>query len=196
MKSIKSKITDAVKRELSKSNIGAHTLDHIMRVHLLSMTLSEGENANVRVLEAAALLHDIGRPREDETGISHSIISGDMSREILKEFEYTEEEIEQVVAAIRTHRFSEDIEPTTFEGQILSDADKLDALGAIGIYRAIAQAVSSGRGIAGFLTHADEKLLKLRDLMYTNKAKVLAIKRHDVLESFVNLLREELQSYS
>ncbi|TFG30194.1 HD domain-containing protein [Candidatus Thorarchaeota archaeon] len=192
MKSIRLKIIDAVKSELAKTDRGAHTIDHIMRVHKISMLLTEGQNGNTRVIEAAALLHDIGRPREEETGISHSILSGDMSRKVLKDIGYRDDEIEQVVAAIRTHRFSEGIEPTTREGQILSDADKLDAIGAIGIYRAIAQAAASGRGIQGFLKHADEKLLKLRDLMFTEKAKKMATTRHEILESFVNLLREEM----
>ena len=192
--SIKSILLERVKKELSLSPKGAHTLDHTIRVNSLSLTLSEGLNVNTRVLEAATLLHDIGRPKEDETGISHSILSGRIGEVILKELGYAPNEINQVVEAIRTHRFSEGIEPTSIEGQILSDADKLDAIGAIGIYRAIAQAVASGRGITGFLKHADEKLLKLHSLMYTAKAKHLAEERHMFLESFVNQLREEIRS--
>jgi uncharacterized protein len=96
------------------------------------------------------------------------------------------------VGAIRTHRYSEGLEPTSIEGEILSDADKLDAMGAIGIYRAIAQATVSERGITGFLEHADEKLLRLHDLMYTDEAKPMAQERHDVLANFVRRLRDEL----
>lgn len=189
--STKRRITNFVKKELSKSNLGAHTLDHTMRVHTLSIQLSEGLPVNMRVLEAAALLHDVGRPREVESNISHSILSGDMSKECLRDFEYTAEEIEQVVDAIRTHRYSENIEPHSIEGKILSDADKIDAIGAIGIYRAIVQAAASGRGIQGFLNHADEKLLRLKERMYTVRAKELAAKRHEVLSIFVDQLREE-----
>lgn len=192
--SVTSKIIEVVRKIFSDSEKGAHTLDHIMRVHSLSIQLSEGENVNTKVLEAAALLHDIGRPKEEVTGISHSILSGEMSREILEELHFTADEVERVIEAIRTHRFSEGIEPTSLEGQILSDADKLDAIGAIGIYRAVAQAASSGRGIEGFLKHADEKLLKLHGLMYTAKAGFLAEDRHGFLKSFVNRLREETRS--
>ena len=65
-------------------------------------------------------------------------------------------------------------------------------MGAIGIYRAIAQAESKGKGIVGFLQHADEKLLKLKDLMYTARGKELATKRHEVLQQFVEELRNEI----
>jgi uncharacterized protein len=189
--SAKSGIIDFVKRELSKSNLGAHTLDHTMRVYSLSMQLSEGQAVNLRVLEAAALLHDVGRPREEESNISHSILSGNMSRECLRRLGYTREEIEQIVNAIRTHRYSENIEPNSIEGQILSDADKIDAIGAIGVYRAIAQSAASGKGIQGFLNHADEKLLRLKSLMYTDPAKLLATERHETLLRFVKQLRLE-----
>jgi uncharacterized protein len=190
--SAQSKIIDFVRRELSKSNLGAHTLDHTMRVYSLSMQLSENLPVNRRVLEAAALLHDIGRPKEAESHISHSITSGEMARDILAMVGYSDLEIEQVVSAIRTHRFSEGIKPTSLEGQILSDADKIDAIGAIGIYRAIAQAVTSERGVHGFLQHANEKLLKLKDLMYTKPGKQLASERHEILNRFVEQLRQEL----
>jgi uncharacterized protein len=112
----------------------------------------------------------------------------------MREVGYTEHEIELVVQAIRTHRFSEGLAPTSIEGEVLSDADKLDAMGAIGVFRAIAQASMTGVGIDGFLIHADEKLLNLHKLMYTEQAKTLAEKRHVILDRFVNQLREEIQS--
>lgn len=189
----KSKIIDFMRKELSGFNSGAHTFDHTMRVYTLSMQISEGLPVSIRVLQAAALLHDVGRPRESETGISHSILSGEMSKSLLHELAYSESEIEQILDAIRTHRFSEGLEPNSIEGKILSDADKLDSMGAIGVYRAIAHGERRGRGMIGFLEHADEKLLKLKDLMYTEPGKLLAEKRHEVLQKFVDALRGELR---
>ena len=180
-----------VKEILSGPEQGAHTYDHTLRVHRISLTLGEALGANMRILGAAALFHDIGRPREAETGTSHAVLSGEMCRGVLQELEYTDVEIEEIVSAIRTHRFSEGLTPTSIEGEILSDADKLDAMGAIGVFRAIAQSQKTGVGIAGFLHHADEKLLKLRDLMYTEPARKMAEKRHRVLESYVDELRIE-----
>lgn len=180
-----------VRDTLSDPDQGAHTYDHTLRVHRIALELGEPLGANMRILGAAALFHDIGRPREVETGESHAVLSGEMCRGILKELDYSDTEIEEVVSAIRTHRFSEGLIPTTLEGEILSDADKLDAMGAIGVFRAIAQAQKTGVGIAGFLRHAEEKLLKLRNLMYTKPAREMAEKRHIVLESFVEELRDE-----
>ena len=189
------KIIDFVEKQLSDSKKGAHTFGHTMRVFALSIQIGENLPVSTRVVRAAALLHDVGRPKESETGVSHSILSGEMSKPLLQKLRYNETEIEQIIDAIRTHRFSEGIEPNSLEGKILSDADKLDAMGAVGIYRAIAQAESKGRGMIGFLEHADEKLLKLKDLMYTTKGKKLATERHDVLQRFVNEFRDELAKF-
>lgn len=187
------KIEEFVMQELVQAGRGAHTLDHTSRVYSLCMRFGVDLKANLRVLGAAALLHDVGRPREEETAVSHSILSGEMGRGILSESGFTDSEIDQVVDAIRTHRFSEGLEPNSLEGEILSDVDKLDAMGAIGVFRAIAQAASKGAGIEGFLTHADEKLLKLSSLMYTKPARFEAEFRHKTLEAYVNQLRSELQ---
>jgi uncharacterized protein len=115
-----------------------------------------------------------------------------MSRPLLERIGFSKSEIESTLDAIRTHRFSEGLEPTSLEGKILSDADKLDAIGAIGVFRAIAHAVETGVGLRGFLKHVDEKLLKLKELMHTKAALTLAKHRHRVLEAFVDQLRDEV----
>ncbi|MFX0107110.1 MAG: HD domain-containing protein [Candidatus Hodarchaeota archaeon] len=186
---------DAFARQLMvKSGNPGHSYEHVRRVYEISKRVGTLLNADMRVLSAAALLHDIGREREEETGISHSILSGQMGEEILKKVGFSNAEIEHVKSVIRTHRFSEGLEPDSLEGKILSDADKLDALGAIGVFRAISRASSRGDGIEGFLRHADEKLLKLRDLMYTDIAKEIAEERHSILEAFVSELRTETKA--
>jgi len=193
MESTHDQIEDFVRKKLAGNSKGAHTFDHTKRVYALSMRIGRELDADLKILGAAALLHDIGRPVEDETGVSHSILSGEMSEQILKEVGFDDAEIDKTVNAIRTHRFSEGIEPNSVEGRILSDVDKLDAIGAIGVFRAIAQASTKGRGIEGFLGHADEKLLRLKDLMYTDGARDIAEKRHSTLDAFVKQMREELQ---
>jgi len=186
-------IEQFVKEKLLLNGEGAHTLDHTRRVFALSIRIGKEMGADLKILGAAALLHDIGRQKEAITGVSHSISSGDMSQEILIRAGFVKSEIEKVVDAIRTHRFSERIEPNSLEGKILSDVDKLDAMGAIGVFRAIAQATSTSVGIEGFLSHADEKLLRLKNLMYTDGARAVAEERHRTLEMFVIQLREELE---
>lgn len=191
---IEQKLMNFVRRELSSYERGAHTFDHTLRVHKIAARIGRAEGADLRILLAAAILHDVGRTREKAEGISHSILSGTMSRGLLFELGYQEREVASILDAIRTHRFSEGMEPNSLEGQILSDADKLDAMGAIGVVRGIAQAMKDGRGIEGFLGHADEKLLKLHSLLYTEEAKRMGMKRHEVLEAFVVQLREEMQT--
>jgi len=186
------RIDSFVKQEMTRSDAGAHAYDHVKRVFSLAMRIGTTLGADLRVLGAAALLHDVGRANEEETGMSHSIVSGDMSVEILEEVGFSQDEIQSVRDAIRTHRFSEGLTPTSLEGEILSDADKLDALGAIGVVRAIAQAATTGVGAEVFLRHADEKLLKLHQMMYTEEGKKMAKDRHSVLSAFVTELRKEL----
>lgn len=185
-------IEEYVKQTLGDDEIGAHTYDHIERVLTLALDMAGEMRVNIRVLGASALLHDIGRPFEKQVEKSHSVLSGEMSVEILRNLGYYDSEIDSVIQAIRTHRFSEGLEPVNVEGEILSDADKLDAMGAIGVFRAIAQASVDNRGIEGFLQHAHEKLLRLRDLMYTEIGQQMAQERHKVLEEFVNQLEKEM----
>ncbi len=186
-------IDEFVKKELAGSELGAHTYDHTKRVLSIAREICEIQHADMRILSAAALLHDVGRPYEKNTGKSHAILSGEMSKEVLQRNGYNEDEISRVVDAIRTHRYSEGLKPNSLEGEILSDADKLDAIGAIGIFRAIAQASVSNRGIQGFLTHAEEKLLKLKEMMHTEHAKRIAKQRHSILQEFVSHLQTEYQ---
>ena len=188
------RIDTYVREILEENGEGAHTYDHTRRVLGICIEIGNSMGANLRILGAAALLHDVGRPFEKQLGKSHSVISGEIGREFLATCDYSDQEIESVVDAIRTHRFSEGIPPDSLEGRILSDADKLDAIGAIGIFRGIAQAAVSGRGIQGFLDHADEKLLRLRDLLYTEVAMRMAQERHLILDSFVKQLRREATS--
>ncbi|MHA1769167.1 MAG: HD domain-containing protein [Candidatus Thorarchaeota archaeon] len=191
---VESSLKEFVERQLSASEIDAHTLDHTVRVYRLAMQIGREVGADLRVLGAAAILHDVGRAREAREGISHAILSGEMSIDILKSLGFSESEIRGIVDAIRTHRFSEGLEPNSLEGRILSDADKIDAMGAIGVFRAVAQATRDGRGIQGFIRHAEEKLLRLRDLIYTDEARQIANEKHETLERFVEELRSEVDS--
>ena len=190
---IEHKLKKFVEGHLYSTEPGAHRFDHTIRVHAIAMRIGRKMGANLRVLSAAAILHDVGRLREKEEGVSHSILSGAMSKDLLSDLGFGDGEIVAILDAIRTHRFSEGLEPNSLEGQILSDADKLDAMGAIGAARGIAQAMKDERGITGFIAHADEKLLKLHTLLYTDEAKKMGEERHALLEAFVSQLRKEIE---
>ena len=114
---------------------GAHSYEHTLRVRQLCLLIGAKEDADLEILEAAALLHDIGRPEEEVTGESHAEIGANMAIAFLATTTFPSKKLSKVASAIRTHRFSENYQPKTIEGEILSDADKIDAMGALGLAR-------------------------------------------------------------
>ena len=173
---------------------GAHDLDHILRVTRLCEEVGEAEGADMGILIPAALFHDVARPAEKETGVPHQEEGARIAEEYFRQAGYDTERIAAIVHAIRTHRFSTGPEPETLEAQVLSDADKLDAMGAVGIARTFMRAGEHGEGIEGAVGHFHEKLLLLRERMYTDGAKEIAERRHALLEEFVERLNEETGS--
>ena len=171
---------------------GAHDLDHILRVTRLCEEIGRAESADMRILIPAALFHDIARPIEDETGIPHQEEGARIAEEYLRQAGYDPDRIAAITHAILTHRFSTGPEPETLEAQVLSDADKLDAMGAVGIARTFMRAGEHGDGIESAVGHIHEKLLKLRGLMYTEGAREIAGRRHALLQEFVDCLEDEI----
>ena len=107
---------------------------------------------------------------------------------------FPKEKLPLVASAIRTHRFSEDKRPELLEGEILSDADKLDAMGALGLARTIAESLVKQRGLQGMIEHVNQKLLKLNDQMFTRTGRHLAQPRHQLLIEFMRQLASEYQA--
>lgn len=173
---------------------GAHSYEHTLRVRELCRYIGAAEGADLEVLEAAALLHDIGRPEEEVTGKSHAKVGADMAVAFLATTPFPKEKLPQVASAIQTHRFSEQLPPESLEGKILSDADKLDAMGALGLARTIAESLVQQRGLLGTIVHIHRKLLQLKDLIHTDTAKRLAVPRHELLHNFMTQLASEYQT--
>ena len=120
-----------------KLTCSAHNLDHVMRVYNLCLVLAKyEENVDLEVLVPAALLHDIARVEEigDKTGkIDHAVLGSELAGDILKNMDYDEEKVEKIKHCILAHRYRTGNEPSTIEAKILFDADKLDAIGAVGV---------------------------------------------------------------
>ncbi|MBP2133694.1 uncharacterized protein J2128_001648 [Methanomicrobium sp. W14] len=170
---------------------GSHGLDHTLRVTRLCVEIGKAEGADMQILIPAALFHDVARPLEKETGIPHEEEGARIAEEYLRSNGCDENRIHAIVHAIRSHRYSTGTKPETPEAKILSDADKLDAIGAVGIARTFMQAGERGDGIEGATAHIHEKLLKLRELMYTDTAKEMAGERHTLLQQFAGALEDE-----
>lgn len=117
-----------------------HDKFHVDRVCRLAVRIAEEEKADLDVVRASVLLHDIARAMEDEGRIEdHAVEGAKMAREVLEEVGFPEEKIEKVVHCIQVHRFRKGVETETLEGKILQDADRLDIIGAIGLARVFAR---------------------------------------------------------
>jgi len=171
---------------------GTHGFSHVKRVFNLCLHIGKAEGADLEVLALAALLHDVARPLEDKRIVEdHAKESAKIARRFLTSLKY--HKVNEVVHAIEAHRFSRPPEPKTLEAKILSDADKLDAIGAVGVARVFMYSGEHGRDIEASIKHFEEKILKLKDLMYTKTAKKLAEGRHKFVEEFIKRLLKEIE---
>jgi uncharacterized protein len=205
------KILDSIKNEVKEimNNDSAHDFEHIMRVYKNAQKLCKQEKANEKLVLSAALLHDIvSYPKSDKRSKMSSIESAKKSKSLLRKYDYSEEEIVIISDAIRDHSFSQNKVPVTIEGKILQDADRLDAIGAIGIARVFATGGSLKRPFYNIddpfcktrkpddkiwtVDHFYKKLLNLESLMNTKSGKIEAKKRTKVLKEFLKQLKHEL----
>lgn len=192
------------------NNDSAHDFAHIMRVFKNAQIICKKEHANEKLVLSAVLLHDIvSYPKSDKRSKLSSIQSAEKSKKILKKFNFTKEEIQIISDAIRDHSFSQNKVPATIEGKILQDADRLDAIGAIGIARVFAVGGSEKRPFYDVkdpfcknrtpddqtwtLDHFYRKLLKLESLMNTKSGKIEAKKRTKIIQNFLNQLKNEIE---
>jgi uncharacterized protein len=188
----------------------SHDWYHVRRVARLAETLvqeMEPKRVDEDVLFAAVWLHDIGRAKEDRGEIAdHAEWGAREAAEILRGLGADADTIEAVQHCVRAHRYSNDVEPETREAEILSDADNLDALGAVGVARTFSYGGELGQPIhdpdlppedddtavgATQFNHIHEKLLSLRDRMYTDAGREAADERHAYVAEFVERLERE-----
>jgi len=172
-----------------------HGFSHVERVFNLCLELGKKLSANLLVLKIAALLHDIGRTYKNIANYNknHAETSYEMALEFLKSnnFKISQEDFDNIIHCIRTHSFSNNVVPQTLEATILSDADKLDALGAIGLYRTIGFTIKNQGGLEQVIGHLENKIMKLKDQLYLDVSKQIAVERHQIVLDFYNELKEE-----
>lgn len=190
-KSLDKKIIEAVRNSVSallKNNFSGHGIDHIMRVYKNAAFIAEDENCNILHVKLAALLHDADDHKLFNTEHNAN------ARRILKDNGLSEDKIDDICKIISSVSFTEnkDKKLDSIEGKIVQDADRLDAIGAIGIARTFAYAGAHARDLKNTVKHFDEKLLLLKERMNTKRAKELAEKRHKFMEEFLNELDQEI----
>ena len=194
---------DFVKEKLYGEG-GGHDWFHIERVYNLSRFLANEEKADNFIVEMTALLHDI----DDWKFSNGTKTNTTITEEFLNSVNVDKESINKIITIIKTMSFKGGVvnsTQNTIEGMIVQDADRLDAIGAIGIARTFAYGGSKNRPIYDpniapinftsleevknaenhTINHFYEKLLKLKDLMNTDSAKIIAEKRHKFMEDFL-----------
>ncbi|MDH5431326.1 MAG: HD domain-containing protein [Nitrosopumilus sp.] len=204
---------DSIKYKVKKimDNDSAHDFEHVMRVYKNAQKICKKEKANEKLVLCAVLLHDIvSYSKSDKRSKLSSIHSAKKAEQILKKYNFSKNEIIIVSEAIRDHSFSQNKKPLTIEGKILQDADRLDAIGAIGIARVFATGGSLKRPFYNFndpfcktrspddktwiVDHFYQKLLKLDSLMNTKSGRIEAKKRTKVLREFLKQFRKEIST--
>jgi uncharacterized protein len=197
----------------------AHDFDHIRRVLRLAERIARAEGADLGIVRAAALLHDIAR--QEEAPDDHAEASARRAYNLLVARGVPEGRAQAVAEAIRQHRFRRQNResptadaPMSLEAQVLYDADKLDASGAVGVARAYLYGGLRGQRLwsdvpadAAIDPHdptqlpADHtpvrefvvKLSKLKDTMHTGTGRRIAEGRHAVMVAFFERLGREVR---
>ena len=195
------KTRDFVKEKMYKEGSG-HDWFHVERVCNMAKYLAQKESADMFIVEMTALLHDI-----DDWKFS-DVYNTTVTEAFIKSVEVSEEDSNKILNIIKTMSYKGGVvnsTQNTIEGMVVQDADRLDALGAIGIARAFAYGGSKNRSMYDpsikpidfksldevknkdnhTINHFYEKLFKLKDLMNTNTAKEIAKKRHKYMENFI-----------
>ena len=186
---------------LFEGDSGGHDIWHTVRVHDLAVTICREEGGGMDVVRLAALLHDADdRKLFGDNGYANARRFMD-SEGIPAE---TQEEVVRIISQI-SFKGTDSVVPDTLEGRIVQDADRMDAIGAIGIARAFAYGGSRGRPMhtpgegpnlgmddeayrnneGTTVNHFHEKLLLLRGMMNTDTARRMAQSRHDYMVGFL-----------
>ncbi len=172
-----------------------HGLPHTVRVLCNALLIGEEEGADLDIVAAAALLHDVGRGVE-RLGLHHAEVSAALAMLLRPLAPVLLEKAELVAECILRHSYSLGIKSdASLECCVLRDADRLDALGALGVYRTIAHGAVRGRNVEDTIEHFHAKLSRLADTMCTETGRRLARERAELLSSFFKALREEYSVY-
>ena len=159
-----------------------------MRVYRNALLIaSQEQHCDLEIVSLAAPLHDV-----DDHKLFHTENNAN-ARSFLAAHGISETKINLICDAVNSVSFSQNLgrKPETIEGKIVQDADRLDALGAIGIARTFAYGGEHGRSIKSSVQHFHDKLLLLKDQINTASGRKMAEERHAFLLTFLNELHKE-----
>lgn len=190
---------------------GSHDWDHTLRVCNLCKRIGEAEGADMVVLLIAGYLHDIGRCCQDASNgaVCHAEKGVQMAWPIIKKLPVHEKQKENIIHCIKSHRFRGNNTPKTVEAKVLFDADKLDAIGAVGVARAylfageigarlhnpdisVEKSKSYSKDDTGF-REFKVKLSGIKGRMLTKEGIKIARERHAFMDNFFKRFLEEYE---
>lgn len=188
---------------------GAHDLAHLQRVWTSAFAIAAREGGDRELIAAAVLLHDcVAVEKNSPLRPQASRLAAARASEILAAHGWPQNRIDATAHAIEAHSFSAAIPPETIEAKILQDADRLDAIGMIGIARCFYTAGRMGSALydprdpqarnrplndAAFaIDHFHAKLLKLKDGFQTEAGQAMAAERTRRIAEFLVLFEEEI----
>lgn len=182
-------------RELARTRYNddpVHGWPHVERVLRLALDICRSTpGCEEDIVAAAALLHDVGRSLEEKLGEHHALISARLAPGLLEKAGFPRDRVEEVVNAIASHSYSLGKDPSTLEACVLRDADRLDAMGAVGVARAFAEGMRRARGFGDTLRHFAEKLLLLNETLCTPAGREMGRRRHEVMVAFLRAFCSE-----
>jgi uncharacterized protein len=186
------KVQEFSSKNSSKDDI--HGFGHVRRVYKTCIEIGRKKDANMLVLKISALLHDIGRINEnkDMQTLNHATISAKRAVDFLNSLknDLTQSELNNIFHSIKAHSFSNNIFPETLEARILSDADKIDALGAIGLYRTIGFTIKNNGNIKDVQEHLENKIMLLKNRIFLDISKKIAEKKEKIIFNFYNEIKK------
>jgi len=203
-------LASAYIRSIFSSDFSGHDAEHSFRVYRTALQIARKENADLLLVSLGALLHDV-----DDRKLFPENKNDDNARKFLSDNSVPKDIEEKIIRIIHQVSFKgkDSVKPDTLEGEVVQDADRLDAIGAIGIARAFAYGGSHQRPLylenekykkdmseeeyrknnGSTIAHFYEKLLLLEDMMNTKEAKRLAKGRTEVLKDFLAEFDSEIK---
>lgn len=188
----------------------AHDSSHVLRVLNSAWDIAQTEGGDLEIIVAATLLHDAKNlPKGHPKAKSSSSLSAEFAVALLRDAGFPEDKLPVVYDAIVCHSFSKGLVPSSLEGKVLQDADRLDALGAIGIARLFACTGERGGQLycpgdplgrtdreiddkAYGVDHFRKKLFLLPGLMQTETGRRLAEERVAIMHQYLDVLEREI----
>lgn len=199
----------ALRRTTETCTGPAHDASHVERVAALADAIARAEGADREIVAAASLLHELFNHRKDHPDAARSgDLAAPLAADVLAEVGLDRISL-AVVACIRDHAWSKGVVPSTLEGKVLQDADRLDAIGAVGVARCFAVAGELRRGFYDTrdplaarrplddrtytLDHFFVKLLRIPERLHTDTARALAVPRIAAMRAFLDAFSIEVE---